>query len=69
MAKSHRRMDALAGRVSILYLIEELTLFTFSPYDNDPAAGSNCTVQKLILGTYTSNDEQNYLQIVSVSVV
>jgi hypothetical protein len=29
--------------------------------------GSDHTVQKLLIGTHTSNDEQNYLQIVSVS--
>ena len=29
---------------------------------------SDHTVQKLLLGTHTSNDEQNYLQIVSVKI-
>ena len=27
------------------------------------------TVQKLLIGTHTSNDEQNYVQIVKVSLV
>jgi hypothetical protein len=29
--------------------------------------GADYTVQKMVVGTHTSNDEQNYLQIVSVS--
>ena len=35
-----------------------------SPY----GVSSDHTVQKLLLGTHTSNDEQNYLQIVSVKI-
>lgn len=36
------------------------------PYEH--GTSSDHTVQKLLLGTYTSNDEQNYLQIVSVKI-
>lgn len=36
----------------------------YSPYGG---TSSDHTIQKLVLGTHTSNDEQNYLQIVSVS--
>lgn len=34
----------------------------------DSGSHSDHTVQKLLLGTHTSNDEQNYLQIVSVKI-
>jgi hypothetical protein len=37
-----------------------LTLNYYRPY------GADYTVQKMVIGTHTSNDEQNYLQIVSV---
>lgn len=36
------------------------------PYEHGSC--SDHTVQKLLLGTYTSNEEQNYLQIVSVKI-
>ena len=36
--------------------------------NRDKPYGSDHTVQKLLIGTHTSNDEQNYLQIVSVKI-
>ena len=39
-----------------------IILLFYSPY------GSDHTIQKLLIGTHTSNDEQNYLQIVSVKI-
>ncbi len=35
--------------------------------NRDVSYGSDCSVQKLLIGTHTSNDEQNYLQIMNVS--
>jgi len=34
----------------------------------DVPAGSDCSVQKLLIGTHTSNDEQNYVQILKVKL-
>lgn len=36
--------------------------------NRDVPYGSDHTIQKLLIGTHTSNDEQNYLQIVSVKI-
>ena len=36
--------------------------------NKDVPYGSDYTVQKMVVGTHTSNDEQNYLQIVSVKI-
>ena len=80
MAKSYRRVDAQQSHVSAALfvflaishvkneprkIIDDLCGF-FSPYGG---TSSDHTVQKLVLGTHTSNDEQNYLQIVTVSVM
>ena len=42
-----------------LYVLIEIK---FRPY------GSDHTIQKILIGTHTSNDEQNYLQIASVKI-
>lgn len=34
----------------------------------DTPYNSDCTVQRLLIGTHTSNDEQNYLQIIKVKI-
>ena len=36
--------------------------FLYSPYNSD------CSIQRLLIGTHTSNDEQNYVQIVKVKI-
>jgi len=36
--------------------------------DRNTPYNSDWTVQRLLIGTHTSNDEQNYLQIIKVKV-
>ena len=72
MAESDGRVDAQQSHVSAALhiflaislvknaarkLIDDFCLFC-SPYGG---TSSDHTVQKLVLGTHTSNDEQNYL--------
>ena len=37
-------------------------------YDNFRPQGSDTSTQKLLVGTHTSNDEQNYIQIMQVKI-
>ena len=36
--------------------------------NRDKPYGTDHTIQKLLIGTHTSNDEQNYVQIISVKI-
>ena len=36
--------------------------------NRDVPLSSDCSIQKLLMGTHTSNDEQNYIQIMKVKV-
>ena len=70
LAISDDRMDARSKHVSLTTLTEFHSisyLFTlisllFRPFNSD------WTVQRLLIGTHTSNDEQNYVQIIKVKV-
>ncbi len=41
---------------------KKANLIAFSPYSSD------FSVQRLLIGTHTSNDEQNYVQIIKVKI-
>ena len=69
VAQSNRRVDARPSCVSTNAFWKLLTLFVELDRPFDSGSHSDHTVQKLLLGTHTSNDEQNYLQIVSVSAL
>jgi hypothetical protein len=56
LANPDLRVDALERRVRL------------NPLDNYRPPGSDSSHQKLLIGTHTSNDEQNYIQIMQVKI-
>jgi len=56
LANSDLRVDALQNRVRPNHL------------ENYRTQGSDSSHQKLLIGTHTSNDEQNYIQIMTVKI-
>ena len=56
LANSDMRVDAIQKRVCLNY------------HDIYRPPGSDSSVQKLLIGTHTSNDEQNYIQIMQVKI-
>ena len=50
------RVDALQNRVRL------------NDHDINRPPGSDSSSQKLLIGTHTSNDEQNYIQIMQVKI-
>lgn len=61
LAHPHLRVDAHQRRV-ITHSYLTLFIILYRPH------GSDCSVQKLLIGTHTSNDEQNYVQIMKVKI-
>ena len=51
------------NRVDFMFKLANFRAFSFyRPFNSD------WTVQRLLIGTHTSNDEQNYVQIIKVKI-
>ena len=62
LAQSHSWVDARSQYVSESSFITMSPSFSWRPFNSD------WTVQRLLIGTHTSNDEQNYVQIIKVKI-